>query len=54
MERKDEKTLTLLGNKKTFYKQDYAPEVLETFENAHQENDYWVKFNCPEFTSLYR
>ena len=52
MERKDEKTLTLLGNKKTFYKQDYAPEVLETFENAHQENDYWVKFNCPEFTSL--
>ena len=52
MERKDEKTLTLLGNKKTFYKQDYAPEVLETFENAHPENDYWVKFNCPEFTSL--
>ena len=52
MERKDEKTLTLLGNKKTFYKQDYAPEVLETFENAHQENDYWVKFNCPEFTTL--
>ena len=31
---------------------DYAPEVLETFENRHQENDYWVKFNCPEFTSL--
>ena len=52
MERKDEKTLTLLGSKKTFYKQDYSPEVLETFENAHQENDYWVKFNCPEFTSL--
>ena len=31
---------------------DYAPEILETFENRHQENDYWVKFNCPEFTSL--
>ncbi len=31
---------------------DYAPEVLETFENRHQDNDYWVKFNCPEFTSL--
>ncbi len=31
---------------------DYSPEVLETFENRHQENDYWVKFNCPEFTSL--
>ncbi|MDH8702487.1 7-cyano-7-deazaguanine reductase [Dysgonomonadaceae bacterium PH5-43] len=45
------KSLTLLGNK-TEYKQDYAPEVLETFINKNQENDYWVKFNCPEFTSL--
>ena len=52
MERSEEQTLTLLGNKKTVYKQDYAPEVLETFINKHQENDYWVKFNCPEFTSL--
>jgi 7-cyano-7-deazaguanine reductase len=46
-----EETLTLLG-KKTEYKQDYAPEVLEAFVNKHQDNDYWVKFNCPEFTSL--
>lgn len=38
--------------KKTNYPTDYAPEVLETFENRHPENDYWVKFNCPEFTSL--
>ena len=38
--------------KKTEYKMDYAPEVLETFENKHQDNDYWVQFNCPEFTSL--
>ena len=30
----------------------YAPEVLESFVNKHQENDYWVRFNCPEFTSL--
>lgn len=43
--------LTQLG-KKTTYRMDYAPEVLETFENKHQENDYWVRFNCPEFTSL--
>ena len=33
--------LSLLGNKKTVYKSDYAPEVLETFQNKH-----------PEFTSL--
>ena len=44
--------LTLLGNKKTIYRDDYAPEVLETFVNKHPENDYMVTFNCPEFTSL--
>ena len=49
MERKDE--LTILG-KTTAYKRDYAPEVLEAFVNKHPENDYWVRFNCPEFTSL--
>src|SRR5574344_1219754 len=36
----------------TKYAMDYAPEVLETFTNKHPENDYWVQFNCPEFTSL--
>ena len=49
MERKEE--LTLLGGN-TVYRQDYAPEVLEAFVNKHPENDYWVRFNCPEFTSL--
>ena len=43
--------LQALG-KKTEYRMDYAPEVLETFQNKHPENDYWVQFNCPEFTSL--
>ena len=43
--------LTLLGQK-TDYPTDYAPQVLETFDNRHQEHDYWVRFNCPEFTSL--
>lgn len=37
---------------RTRYRMDYAPEVLETFNNKHPENDYWVQFNCPEFTSL--
>ena len=44
--------VTLLGNKGVAYKSDYAPEVLETFINKHPDNDYFVKFNCPEFTSL--
>ena len=38
--------------KVTGYEFTYSPESLETFENKHPEKDYWVKFNCPEFTSL--
>ncbi|TLD80050.1 NADPH-dependent 7-cyano-7-deazaguanine reductase QueF [Helicobacter sp. MIT 11-5569] len=30
----------------------YDKSILETFENKHKERDYFVKFNCPEFTSL--
>ncbi len=44
--------LSLLGNQQTKYPQNYAPEVLEAFDNKHPDNDYFVKFNCPEFTSL--
>ncbi len=43
--------LQALG-KETKYSDNYTPEVLETFENKHPENDYWVQFNCPEFTTL--
>lgn len=46
-----EQQLSLLGNKSS-YKATYAPEVLEAFDNKHPEHDYWVRFNCPEFTSL--
>ena len=44
--------VTLLGNAGTEYRSDYAPEVLETFDNKHPENEYVVTFNCPEFTTL--
>ena len=47
-----EEEITLLGQKNVRYGYDYTPEILETFENKHPDNDYWVKFNCPEFTSL--
>ena len=43
--------LKLLGAEAKYY-DNYAPEVLETFENMHPDNDYWVRFNCPEFTTL--
>lgn len=42
----------ILGSNNTQYPTHYAPEVLEAFENKHKENDYFIKFNCPEFTSL--
>ena len=44
--------ITLLGNRNVQYSSEYNPGVLESFDNKHPENDYWVKFNCPEFTSL--
>ena len=53
MNNRESEGLQLLGNgRSTEYKSDYAPEVLETFVNKHPGNDYWVRFNCPEFTSL--
>ena len=46
-EKEELQGVTLLGNQKTKYPQDYAPEMLETFINKHQDHDYFVKFNCP-------
>lgn len=46
------KDCTLLGNQRVKYPTDYAPEMLETFDNKHPEHDYLVTFTCPEFTSL--
>ena len=45
-------SIRLLGQKHTAYPTDYAPDVLESFPNRHPDNDYFVTFNCPEFTSL--
>ena len=53
-EKEELQGVTLLGNQKTKYPQDYAPEMLETFINKHQDHDYFVKFSCPEFTSLFQ
>lgn len=49
---KSAENLTLLGSLGTKYAFEYDPSVLETFQNRHPDRDYWVKFNCPEFTSL--
>ena len=52
MTMREKENLTKLGSAKTDYPRDYDPTVLESFSNRHPENDYFVKFNCPEFTSL--
>lgn len=44
--------VTLLGNAGTKYSDNYAPQMLETFVNKHPENQYVVRFDCPEFTTL--
>ena len=41
-----------LGSGHTVYQNTYAPEVLESFPNKHEEAAYMVKLHCPEFTSL--
>ncbi|RLA71286.1 MAG: 7-cyano-7-deazaguanine reductase [Epsilonproteobacteria bacterium] len=41
-----------LGSEQTEYTYEYAPHLLETFENIHPQRDYWVTLNADEFTSL--
>lgn len=40
-----------LGNK-TYYSFSYDRSILESVPNPHSKRDYFIKFNCPEFTSL--
>lgn len=44
--------LTQLGAKQITY--PAAPEEarLETFDNPYPGRDYWIRFDCPEFTAL--
>ncbi|MFO7937038.1 MAG: preQ(1) synthase [Kiritimatiellia bacterium] len=48
----DLNSVTKLGSDQTVYPAQYDPSLLECFDNMHPDNDYWVTFNCPEFTSL--
>lgn len=48
----DTSSITLLGNQNTKYKYEYDPDILETFENKHPDNDYVVTLDAYEFSSL--
>ena len=37
--------VSLLGNQHTEYPTDYAPQVLESFQNKHGDSDYVVSFD---------
>jgi 7-cyano-7-deazaguanine reductase len=45
-------TVKSLGSGATVYKTEYDPALLEWFPNKHAANEYFVTFNCPEFTAL--
>lgn len=46
------KGLTLLRRSTQKYPQSPDRARLEAFPNAHQDRDYIVRFDCPEFTTL--
>lgn len=44
--------LTLLRRSRTPVCRSPAHSRLETFANSHPGRDYWITFDCPEFTSI--
>ena len=44
--------LTLLKRNESDYPESPDHAKLEAFENRHRDRDYWITFDCPEFTSL--
>lgn len=52
MQKENKHNLQKLGSSSTEYIYSYDATLLETFENAHQNNDYWVTLNADEFSSL--
>lgn len=50
--KKNEAGVSLLNAGHKNYPTDYAPQILEAFDNKHPDNDYMVTLHCPEFTSL--
>ncbi len=44
--------LTLLGSGETKYPETPEDARLETFANRYSDRDYWITFECPEFTAL--
>jgi 7-cyano-7-deazaguanine reductase len=52
MKTKADGRLTLLGKSRTRYPDSPEKAKLEAFRNVSPERDYWIEFDCPEFTAL--
>jgi len=52
MTRKARGGLTLLGAGKTVQPDSPDQAVLEAFPNPTPGRNYWIRLDCPEFTSL--
>ena len=52
MSKKHGGNLTILGKSKIEYPTSPDKAKLETFENKYSNRDYWISFDCPEFTSI--
>jgi 7-cyano-7-deazaguanine reductase len=44
--------LTLLGSSEAAFPKSPEQAQLETFPNPNASRDYWIRLDCPEFTSL--
>ena len=45
-------TMKLLGKAVERYPEAPSVETLDTFPNRYPARDYWIRFDCPEFTSM--
>ena len=45
-------SLKLLGKAAVHYPDSPSPKTLETFRNEYSSRRYWIRFECPEFTSM--
>ena len=41
-----------MGRSETHYPTKPSASILETFPNRYPQRDYWIRFDCAEFTSL--
>lgn len=45
-------SLKLLGRSESRFPSAPTSKTLETFANKFSKRDYWIRFECPEFTSM--